>query len=274
MASRMDRYNGTSNEKRRRIRRNENLYDSIYDDTTEYSNVEGIARIEKTNEVDLKRIREMLIKREEEKPKEERTEEFKRSIELAKAKPLEETMTERNYDVRDILNKAKSEKGIDEENKYRDLKNTQYNILKKIKLKKDFKKEDYEKELEEKKELRELIHTITNKEVIKEIKEADTSLDMFSDLKSATGEIDSNSIKKILEEAKEKQKEETEKTVVKEIDKSFFTSSLNFGDDDFEDLRKLNKRERSRSVIIKILGAIILIALIIIFVLYFMNLPK
>ena len=49
MASRMDRYYNSNSESRKRSRRNESLYDTIYNDDIEYSNVEGIALIYKKN---------------------------------------------------------------------------------------------------------------------------------------------------------------------------------------------------------------------------------
>ena len=67
MPSRMDRYyNNAESSKNSRSRRNTSLYDSIYDGV-EYSNVEGITTIEKKNEIDLDKIRELLKEHEDSK---------------------------------------------------------------------------------------------------------------------------------------------------------------------------------------------------------------
>ena len=56
----MDRYykNDTTNLKKR-TSRNQQLYDSIYEDNN-YSNIEGIATIDKSNEIDITKIKNML----------------------------------------------------------------------------------------------------------------------------------------------------------------------------------------------------------------------
>ncbi len=273
MASRMDRYHSHDTETKKRSRRNESLYDSIYNDNIEYSNVEGIARIEKTNEIDINRIREML--REEEEKKRKKTSEpvFKRTIPLPQISEKEDTKDERNYDIRDILVKAKKDKSDEEKNQYRNLKNTQYNILKNIKLDDQIGKKEKD---EESQELKELIHTITNHKALEQINDRDLSLDLLDDLKSDhtnTSTLNKESIQKILQEAKEKQKEE-EPEEVRELDKSFYTSSLNFDDEDFEELRELSSKYRRNNILIKVLIAIVAVAIIIMIVLFFMKMPK
>ena len=274
MASRMDRYHSNDMESKKRSRRNESLYDSIYNDNIEYSNVEGIARIEKTNEIDINRIREMLRQEEEKKRKNMSEPVFKRTIPLPPIPEKDEIKDERNYDIRDILVKAKKDKSDEEKNQYRNLKNTQYNILKNIKL--DDQIGQKEKE-DESQELKELIHTITNHKALEQINDRDLSLDLLDDLKSDhtnTSTLNKESIQKILQEAKEKQKEEEPAEEVRELDKSFFTSSLNFDDEDFEELRELSSKYHRNSILIKILIAIVVIAIIIMIVLFFMKMPK
>lgn len=269
MASRMDRYYNSNSETRRRSRRNESLYDTIYNDDIEYSNVEGIARIEKTNEIDIDRIREMLKAEEEKKRKKT----FQPVFRKEEVKPISIDLDEkdnRNYDIRDILTKAKEEKKEEEQDQYRNLKNTQYNILKNIKLKD---RTSHEEETDESDELKELIHTITSNSVLNQINDKDLSLDLLEDLKAETNTIEQNSIKKILEEAKERQTEKTNEIEnSRELDKSFFTSSLNFSDEDFDELRELGTTYRRNNILIKILIAIVIVAIIAMIVLYFVNL--
>lgn len=273
MASRMERYHSNDMETKRRSRRNESLYDSIYNDDIEYSNVEGIARIEKTNEIDINRIREMLKQEEAKKHRDLNEPVFKRTIPLPPVLEKEEPKEERNYDIRDILVKAKKDKEDEEKNQYRNLKNTQYNILKNIKLDDIHEKKEGKPESQE---LKELIHTITSNKALEEVNDQDLSLDLLEDLKSDhtnTSTLNHDSIKRILEEAKEAQKEEP-KEETRELDKSFYTSSLNFDDEDFEELRELGSKYRRNSMLIKILIACVVLAIIVMIVLFFLKMPK
>ena len=276
MARRMDRYYQTNSENNKRSRRNASLYDSIYDDDIEYSNIEGIARIEKTNEIDINRIREMLRKEEEKQTRKTFQPIVRSEIEHKELTELEHK-EDRNYDLKDILTKAKEEKKDEEKDKYRNLKNTQYNILKNIKLDDEIGKVKKAEETKEK--LKELIDTITNNSLLNELADKDLSLELLEDLKSNTATIDQGSIKKILDEekAKEEQKnekkdDEKESTLTKGLDKSFFTSSLNFSDEDFEELRELGSTYRKNSILIKVLIILVVIALIVMVALYYIKL--
>ena len=266
MASRMDRYYNSNSESRRRSRRNESLYDTIYNDDIEYSNVEGIARIEKTNEIDINRIREMLKEEEEKKKKKVFQPILKSEIDTSDMLNLDDR-EDRNYDIRDILNKAKEEKVDEEKDQYRNLQNTQYNILKKLKLDKDY-------DPKEKDSFSEQIKSLSNTDIniLNEITDRDLSLELLGDLKSDTKTLNQNSIKKILEEAKEQQKDEKNSLDdSRELDKSFFTSSLNFSDEDFEELKELGSTYRRKSILIKSLIFIVIMALIIMVALYFIK---
>ena len=120
MPSRMDRYyNNNQSSQTSRSRRNTSLYDSIYEGV-EYSNVEGITTIEKKNEIDLDKIRELLKEHESSKIIDRPT--IRRQ---AQRVSYEEPEEEKNYDIMDVLNKAKDE--IVDDNKSRSLKNNQYN---------------------------------------------------------------------------------------------------------------------------------------------------
>lgn len=46
-------------------------------------------------------------------------------------------MDDKNYDIRDILNKAKNDRGEEEDDRYRNLQNTGYDLLKTMKLKEE-----------------------------------------------------------------------------------------------------------------------------------------
>lgn len=274
MASRMERYYESNHESPRRSRLNADLYHSIYEDNTEYSNIEGIARIEKTNEIDIDRIREMLRQEEEKKKKETLQPVFKKTIPMPTPEETTPVRNERNYDIRDILVKAKQEKNSDESDQYRALKNTQYNILKNIKLDDRIGKKEYLEE-EESDELKQLINTITSNKALNQLGDKELSLDLLDDLKSETNTntaVNTEAIRKILSEEKKKYDAPEEKiSDTRELDKSFFTSSLNFSDEDFEDLRELGATYKRNNLLIKILIGIILLVGAVMVIFYFIK---
>lgn len=265
MASRMERYNQLNTDTRKRSRRNRELYDKIYDPDNEYSNIEGIARIEKTNEIDINRIKEMLRKREERKekyplPKTLPHVSRKENVRVEQV----ETPEEKNYDIRDILVKAKSKKGEKEDDQYRSLKNTQYNILKGINLKEEIDRRNYMEPEVESHQLKELIDTITNTSMLNKLGDEDLSLDLLSDLKSNDDTlISSDAVKAILKEEKA-QKKQLELEESRDLDKSFYTSSMNFSEEDFEDLEEIQKKLSKRKVVLQIIGGVFVLILVVI----------
>ena len=105
MASRMERYYKATNRTSKRSERNQDLYRDIYEDG-EYSNIEGIATIEKSNEVDITKIKNMLKNREEYQRQREVRQMMTRPT-VVEESPTSELETEKNYDIRDVLVKAK-----------------------------------------------------------------------------------------------------------------------------------------------------------------------
>ena len=104
--SRMDRYYKVEEKTKRRTSQNQELYQKIYD-MGEYSNIEGIATIDKSNEVDITKVKNMLKNREEyQKQKDLR---FNKEVETPKIEEIE-VEDDRSYDIRDILKKAKINK--------------------------------------------------------------------------------------------------------------------------------------------------------------------
>lgn len=248
MASRMERYYKTRDTKRRIIR-NEDLYQTIYEDET-YSNIEGVVATPKANEINIDKIRELIASHEN------RTQTRK----LVKEPVYEETRAleeeQKNYDIRDVLNKAKDTRK-DPNDEYRNLKNTEYNILKNIKI-------NNKQSVEQEEELKELINTLTSTSLLNKMSDDELSLNMFNDLKSDTMIGSSASIRTLLDE----KEENVSKTG--EMDKSFFTSSLNFKDKDFEKIQDLtksiNKNNKTLKVVLTIL--FISVAIILLFVIY------
>jgi len=248
MASRMDRYYEKPRNPRARSARNESLYKQIQDLDT-YSNIEAVATIAKTNEIDITKVKEMIKNRENYK----KTKQYRDVLNVEKEEKKEENPKkyfeqEKNYDIMEVLNKARD--NHEEDNTNRSLKNTTYNVLKELNLRNN-KYEDSEEELQD------LINTITSKN--------DTGVGLFDELTSDTMVGEASSIHKILEEEK-RQQEKVENT--SEMDKSFFTSAATFSEKDFEDLRNMTHKVKRNNLLLIILTIVvaIIIAGIIIFV--------
>ena len=263
MPSRMERYYHADSEIKQRTRRNQELYKKIYEGG-EYTNIEGIASIGSTNEIDISKIKQMLQNREDYKrekkyrgiiPKEE-------SIEIP---IIEEPDEDRNYDIRDVLNKAKVER-TDSDNKQRSLRNTQYNILKSLQMDEDKNYTKYSDLEKEEDELKELINTITSTSMLNKMNDRDLCLDLFQDLKSSDNTMvgTSSSIQSLLKEEKERYKQEKEEDDDEklEMDKSFYTSSLGFGEDDFEDLQEMKHTMKKHSLMMKIVLFLLFVIII------------
>lgn len=245
MASRMERYYKPESKTKRRTVANQELYRKIYD-TSEYSNIEGIATIEKANEIDITKVKKMLKNREEYQKQRDLRSLINR--EEPKVQHIETTDdfdddSNRIYDISDILQKAKEEKSEPVE-KYRSLGDTNYNILKSLKVKSE--KEKYvETELEK---------TLTNTSILNGLNDNDLSLDLLGDLKSNTTTIANSSlaIQQLLDQAKEEDSKRKEQNKKVDLDNSFFTSSLSFGKDDFDEVNKKVTKKLKTDLIKKI----------------------
>ena len=223
----------------------------IYEDA-EYTNIEGITSIEKTNEIDLSKIKELLNKEKDEKENKEALEKRKELLTLH-TQSLDFEDEKRNYDIRDVLDKAKSKRS-NVGDQYYSLRNTQYNILKKINLKEELDKQEPEED-----ELKKLIDTITSTSMLNKLGDKELSLNILDELKSNGNTQTSRTIGKLLEEAKANEQEQEEK---QEIHKSFYTSSVSFTDTDFEDLKEINVTLKKNNVLIKILLVVLLIIIL------------
>jgi len=242
MPSRMERYYKSGSKTPNRSERNERLYRDIYDHAA-YSNIEGVAHLNRTNEVDITKIKNMLKNREQYQQQKEL-----RNIVTTKVQEKEPEVSildeEKNYDIRDILNKAKVNRPTD--NQYHRLEDTEY-----------FKKLKQEKE--NPKDLRDMIDTIQNTSLYNQMEDKELSLDMFEDLKSENNTIieSKDAIQSLLEEAKKEEQKKQEEKI--EMDHSFYTSSLGFAEDDFEQIADLNHNIKKNNFWIKTLVFLLLI---------------
>ncbi|MDD3453384.1 MAG: hypothetical protein PHN42_03855 [Bacilli bacterium] len=267
MTSRMDRYYKPETNIKKRSQKNEQLYRNIYENA-EYSNIEGIATIEKGNEIDINKVKNMIKNREDYLKQREIKGILSSTKESVSIKEIED-IEEKNYDIRDILDKAKINKNT--EDKYRTLNNTNYDIFKDLR---DKRRKEIEKEGETENELRELIDTITSTSALNKMEDKELSLDLLDDLKSTgnTTITAKDSIKALLEEARnlDKAKDHTKP----EMDKSFYTSSLNFKDDDFEQLANLNNNLKKNNVLMKTILFIVLASIALIIIISVFNMTK
>jgi len=222
MPTRMERYYKTEVPKSRTVK-NRDLYRTIYDEA-EYSNVEGISIIEKNEKIDIDMIKE-LINGSNNKPKPTR--------EMPERIIKEETP--KNYDIMDVLSKAKSER-TDKERKIND---TQYNILKNINLDEDIKAPSNVDE----DDLKNMIEAISNNS-------KNYTGDLLDDLKTS---CDPNLKKEV-------------DNVEQEIDQSFYTTNVGFSSNDFEDLKEMKddikKNNTLTKVLLFILSTVIVTAII------------
>ena len=260
MASRMDRYYETKPTVRKRSERNQDLYRDMYE-TTDYSNIEGVATIDKGSEIDINKVKEML------KNRENYIKQHEKGIAI---KPIEtpkfEVEEEKNYDIREVLNAAKNNRNSIDEHK--SMNNTSYDIFKDLR---DKRRREMEKDTGD--SLKELINTISSTSMLNSMTDKELSLDLLDDLKSTenTSVADKDSIKKLLAEVKRNDEVKNEK---QELDKSFYTSSLGFKEEDFEELNDIKNNLKTNNILIKILLTILTISFLVGAVILIFNLLK
>lgn len=238
MATRMERYK--KNETTSRTDKNKKLYNSIYS-YGKYSNIEGIASIDKTNEIDITKVKEMLDNREkyqaERRYRKVYNEEVKEEKPVVKKRYSENI--ERTYDIMDVLSKAKENKTPDD--KERVLNQTSYEALKKLNIQKEESKED----------IKEMIDSITT------TSSQNKDDDMFSDLKATNNDTKVSDVKDI-KEFMDSKKEQT-------MDNSFFTSSLRLKKADFINYNKEEKSGfRVFLIVVLVIAIIITIGIIVV----------
>ena len=155
------------------------------------------------------------------------------------------TNEHKTYDINKVLEEAKELREKDNLEKKRKLHNDKYNILESSEEELEKFKEETKlrhKPIENEKELEDLINTITSKELRKEIDKAEDNNTLLSDLmatnvneetlKPIATKIESSKVEddtKKLEKIKDKTRD-----LANEIDKSFYTKSLDLSEEDFE----------------------------------------
>lgn len=242
MRSRMERYHSDELEAELSVSRsdkNRQLYQDL-GKNTKYTNFTDVT---KANTVDLEAASKSYRTREgyhQIKDYENFVEKPKVSKELEEFNYLYQDHENRVYDINSVLKEAREHREErDELEKKRKLKNTNYNILASLDPE-ELEKYRLEKQQSMKPdpdELRELIDTITSKTLRGEIDQA-TSVDLLSDLMatSATDKVDLKDIelsRDILDKDPIEKAKTEEKSELDDMDKSFYTRSMDLSDKDF-----------------------------------------
>ena len=280
MKTRMEKYYDEENNNiALRQQKNMDLYENIKNYEVDDYKIEANATVLDNNakNIDVEKIKKILDTKYNKSPK-------RRSIVVDDSDyeepdiSLDET---REYDINAILERARSEKEDDyEKERLKKIRDTQYDILNSL----DIEGEEKDEEKTENNELMDLINTITAKELeIKEQKkDSDLDpLDILTDLKGSDDTVVVDGVHTEEESVGETSPimslEEADKIkpTIMENKTQDLTNTLQFTQsdfDDFNDLKKEVKSSRALIYIIIVIVCLILIAGIIIFLNYFLNL--
>ena len=247
MPSRMEKYYQTDNTINRRTNKNKDLYNEIHNNL-DYDSIKPVSNI---NEISPAKLNEMLKNENRIEPKTYQVKNRSANI---------EENEDSSYDINEALERAKNNSVIKSD--YHKLKEEQLNLLKKIESYKASKQEQDEN-------LNELLNTIASTKLLNDLNDRDLSLGLLGDLKSGNentvvGGIDS--INKVMHDIPKVKLDDSEKN---EIDRSFYTSSMNFNDEDFDDIKEIkNKLKRNNSLMkIMIVGIALIVVIAIILIL-------
>ena len=246
MSSRMDRYDVPEKNKSSRLSKNQKLYEDLYTNSsyTEFTDINSSNVIELNNN-----LSNTIGRRENYQKNKEYSNAFN-TDDIYKYDPFDEekysleteSISKKDYDINSVLESAKKNRvDVDDLEKKRKLRTTEYDILKdlteeKLKEHKEKKKEVLSKEEEE--ELKDLIYTITSNSMRQDIDnellsglmptkldETVVSSDLGEEL-NATINIDD-----IVNNNEDTTNISTTSTSLK-LDDSFYTKSMDLSDQD------------------------------------------
>ncbi|MBR5662894.1 MAG: hypothetical protein IKX00_04555 [Bacilli bacterium] len=258
MQTRMEKYTDVHEEVGQRFKKNEDLYKKISDQELDKYTVKTNATVLDDNgtNIDVEHIKRILETRYNNAPK-------RKSIVIPedKTEEIPSVVETKEYDINLILEKAKENESNDyDKNRFKKLRDTQYDILKDLNLNPD---EISTKEVEQDKdELMKLINTITQKELENRKKE-DDPLDLFPDLKGDENTVVLDGMKDEIEKTLESDEViENEEVKEKELENSFYTTSTVFTQSDFDDFDDLKKEVKSHKILLTIVTIIIVLAIL------------
>ncbi len=273
MSSRMDKYNNYRNDVESedknerfykpssfesRAKKNEDLYQEINHEEYENINLTSNAHVigDNNKNIDIEKIKELLEKNYREEPRRSR-------IMIKKEEPENEVVEEekeetKEYNINAIIAKAKKEKNVNyEKERLKKVRDTQYDILKGLKL--DEKEEESESKVTSNKEdLVNLINTITEQELTREM----NPLDILTDLKGSENTVVLDGIKEEINKKEAEKEIPKANEAKKDIDKTFYTNSISFSKSDFDDFNDLKENVETNKILIKVVLIIIVIAII------------
>ena len=257
LKTRMERY-FTDQEEIARTSKNQDLYQDIYTDLPS----SNVTVLNNESEIDISKIKELVQNREGYK----RVKDYQTVLntpsldEDNEEYDIYEDIDNKIYDINMILEDAKSKRGPSDREKYRSLRNTQYDILSKLNLN-EAAEPDPEDEMvtdffTQDKTMKDFItslHTEVTGGEEKTLSQTKTSVDLFADLKGSDNTI--------LTEAITEEKAKTVKTTSEE-DETFYTSHMNFTKEDFEGFQNLQSTVKKNNKLIKVLIAILTVIII------------
>lgn len=258
MRSRMDKYGTYEEKKYERSKKNTKLYEEVYDDMYRDTTYQNMQVIDSAKEINLNKLKDMLDDKYDTRQYRTLKNYDIEDIDIDD-KPLFSKKRQKNYDINEVINEAKSKRAFIEEakekQKYMDFS------------KRSSKYDKYDKMKDEEEELEDLINTMAIK--TDDEKEIDDALDMFKDLKGSDNTIVSKPIdasfdvtdKDVYKTKTDDIKNDLEKTLVK-ADKTFYTDSNMFTKNDFEDFstltNELKRKHKSKFFIILFIILIII----------------
>jgi len=230
----MDKYEFDTPDYKKRTELKANLYQN--NEIENYSKIDlnsniSVLKTDSKN-IDIDKIREMLDKKYRDNMP--RRKSIALDYETEEVKEEDDLFDTKEYDINEIIAKAKSEQSVNYlQDRLKKINNTNNDILENLNInpKSDIKKFDDEKELMS------LINTITQIEIENQEKAKNEAADLL-DL-NQTKQIDSFT---------------TENT--------FFTGNMKIQDKDYEDFKEIQKDIKSNSILIKLLVFIFIIIII------------
>lgn len=227
MTTRSERYQYEQDNSKSRVARNQELYEQIYASDSYFQNDDKPSAIERTNEIDIEKVKELLKGREIYR-REMKLREINMGNPEYKVEEAEEQKSEeKNYDINAYLDKASSERVSEPYHKI------DPEIL--------AQPEEKEEEVPDEPSLEEL----------KEMGTTALSLEMFSDL-SETSELDKT------EEVDEEDDEDEEYEDTTTQTDAFFTDSVKLGLDEEDD----DEDEEKASPILKIIMILLILIIV------------
>lgn len=254
--TRMDKYLESNNPQvNLRSKKNAELYKEIDNDAISSFTIPSNAKVldSDASNIDIDKIKEILEKR--------YTKETKKMPTLSPTIVEEEEPSlgdTKEYDLNAILEKARKTKEIDyEKERFKKLRDTQYDILKSLHLENEDDAKEKEEVTKRRESQKEDVIKLMDTIALKEAKQDSIDpLDLFTDLK---GNNEETKVMGNLKEEMDKVKdtEEVKNSSVSDLDASFYTNTLSFTQSDFDDFNDLKEDVKSSKTMIHILVVIL-----------------